>query len=232
MTPPPHSRIARYHGWITRHPVLVLVVAAVVGRRRRVRWPRRLQLKTAISELLAQRRPGCGRAHQDAAAASATCRCCSSASVRPIQAANVRYAKALTEKLHGLPPQVVALATYNIRDVRDFFERNKWLYVSESDLETIRDRLRSEISKRKNPLYVSLGEEESLDTLQKRVGRRARAWTNGSRTASSPATAASTSGSPPCRPGGLFVGTRRRGAAEGGAGADRRRSARRGTTPR
>jgi hypothetical protein len=88
----------------------------------------------------------------------------------PDPSANIRYAKALTEKLHALPPKVVALATYNITDVRAFFERNKWLYVSEPDLESIRDRLRSEIQRRKNPLYVSLGDEESLDTLQKRVG--------------------------------------------------------------
>ncbi|HTJ80100.1 MAG TPA: MMPL family transporter, partial [Polyangiaceae bacterium] len=50
-----------------------------------------------------------------------------------------------------------------------FFQRNKWLYVQEGDLESIRDRLRSEISRRKNPLYVSLGDEESLEDMQKRM---------------------------------------------------------------
>jgi len=57
-----------------------------------------------------------------------------------------------------------------VRDVRDFFQRNKWLYASESDLETIRDRLRTEISKRKNPLYVSLADDdEPVADLEKRM---------------------------------------------------------------
>ena len=87
----------------------------------------------------------------------------------PDYQANLRYAEALTQKLRAQPPTVVSLATYHVRDVRDFFERNKWLYVSEDDLEAIRDRLRSEISKRKNPLYVSLGEDESIDAMRARM---------------------------------------------------------------
>ncbi|HET6281305.1 MAG TPA: MMPL family transporter [Polyangia bacterium] len=168
MTAPAHSRIARYHGWITRHPVLVLVLAGVLGAGGAF-LAQRLQLKTAISELLPSDDPG-------VIALTKTQQRIGDLSLlligirSPDPAANVRYAKALTEKLHALPPKVVALATYNITDVRAFFERNKWLYVSEPDLEAIRDRLRSEIQHRKNPLYVSLGEEESLDTLQKRVG--------------------------------------------------------------
>ncbi len=64
---------------------------------------------------------------------------------------------------------MVQLATYNVRDLRAFFEKNKWLYVSEDDLESIRDRLRNEISKRKNPLFVSLDDDEPLDEMQKRI---------------------------------------------------------------
>ena len=58
--------------------------------------------------------------------------------------------------------------------MRAFFEKNKWLYVSEDDLESIRDRLRSEISKRKNPLFVSLGEDEPIDSMQKRMSGKRR----------------------------------------------------------
>jgi predicted RND superfamily exporter protein len=168
MTAPAHSRIARYHAWITAHPLLVLVIAGVLGAGGAF-LAQRLKLKTAISELLPSDDPG-------VIALTKTQQRIGDLSLlligirSPDPAANVRYARALTEKLHALPPNVVALATYNITDVRTFFERNKWLYVSEPDLETIRDRLRSEIQRRKNPLFVSLGEEESLDTLQKRVG--------------------------------------------------------------
>ncbi len=51
----------------------------------------------------------------------------------PDYQANLRYAEALTQKLRAQPPNVVNLATYHVRDVRDFFERNKWLYVSEDE---------------------------------------------------------------------------------------------------
>jgi hypothetical protein len=68
-----------------------------------------------------------------------------------------------------MPPTVVQLATYNVRDLKAFFEKNKWLYVAEDDLESIRDRLRTEISKRKNPLFVSLGDDEPLEDMQKRM---------------------------------------------------------------
>ena len=90
----------------------------------------------------------------------------------PDQAANERYAEMLTQKLRALPGHVGPLATYNVRDVQDFFEKNKWLYVAEDDLESIRDRLRTEISKRKNPLFVSLGDDEPIDSMQKRIGKR------------------------------------------------------------
>ena len=87
----------------------------------------------------------------------------------PDRDANLRYAEALTQKLRQLPPSVVDLATYHVRDVRAFFQANKWLYVSEDDLESIRDRLRTEMSKRKNPLFVSLGEDEPIDSMRQRM---------------------------------------------------------------
>ncbi|HET6150739.1 MAG TPA: MMPL family transporter [Polyangia bacterium] len=90
----------------------------------------------------------------------------------PDRAANERYAELLTEKLRAMPGHVVSLATYHLRDVRAFFDKNKWLYVSEENLETIRDRLRTEINKRKNPLFVSLGEDEPIESMQKRIGTR------------------------------------------------------------
>ena len=68
---------------------------------------------------------------------------------------------------------MVSLATYHVRDVRDFFKRNQWLYVSEDDLTTIRDRLRKEIGKRKNPLFMDLGgDDEPVDELRRRLTSR------------------------------------------------------------
>ena len=55
----------------------------------------------------------------------------------PDREANLRYAEVLTQKLRALPPSVVQIATYHVRDVYAFFEKNKWLYAKEADLETI-----------------------------------------------------------------------------------------------
>src|ERR1700690_3667827 len=141
MAPPAHVRIRRYHAWLTRHPARILMGGMVVfiGA---ARLATRLQLKTAFPELLPSNDPG-------VVALARTQKRLGDLSLlligirSPDPDANVRYAAALTEKLRPLPPTVAALATYDVRDVRDFFQRNKWLYVSEDDLESVRDRLRT-----------------------------------------------------------------------------------------
>jgi predicted RND superfamily exporter protein len=167
MVPPAHSRISRYHRWITRYPAAVLIgalaVAAACGA-----LASRLQLKTAFSELLPSNDPG-------VVTLTRTQKRMGDMSLlligirSPDYQANLRYAEALTQKLRALPRTVVNLATYDVRDLRAFYEKNKWLFVSEDDLESIRDRLRNEISKRKNPLFVPLEEEEPIDQMQKRI---------------------------------------------------------------
>lgn len=170
MAPPAHSRISSYYGWLTRRPGRIFAVALCVGFAGAA-IASRLQLRTAFVELLPSHDPG-------VVALTRTQNRMGDLSLlligirSPDPAANLRYAEALTARLHALPPKVVSLATYHVRDVRDFFQRNKWLYASEDDLESIRDRLRSEIGRRKNPLYVSLGDEEPIDSIQKRMTRK------------------------------------------------------------
>src|SRR5262245_51880899 len=148
MVPPHHSRISRYHGWLMRNPGLVFVLALFIGGLATA-LATRLQLRTAFSELLPDNDPGVVALKRTSARLGDMSLLL--IGIRsPDHDANLRYAEALTQKLHTLPPTVVDLATYHVRDVRAFFEENKWLYVSEDDLESIRDRLRSEISKRKN----------------------------------------------------------------------------------
>src|SRR5450432_3125276 len=164
-----HVRIDRYHRFVTAHPTRILIGALVVfvvaaG------LASRLRLKTAFVELLPSNDPG-------VVALSRTQKRMGYLSLlligvrSPDHEANLRYAEALTQKLRALPPTVVNLATYNVRDLREFYQQNKWLFVSEDDLESIRDRLRNEISKRKNPLFVSLDEEEPIDKMQSRLER-------------------------------------------------------------
>jgi predicted RND superfamily exporter protein len=147
--------------------LVVLVLALLVGAGGAF-LASKLKLKTAFAELLPSDDPGVvtlARTQKRMGDLSLLL-----IGVRsPDHEANLRYAEALTQRLRAMPPSVVQLATYNVRDLKAFFETNKWLYVAEDDLETIRDRLRSEISKRKNPLYVSLGDEEPLEDMQKRM---------------------------------------------------------------
>ncbi len=128
----------------------------------------KLRLKTAFAELLPSDDPG-------VVALARTQKRMGDLSLlligvrSPDHEANLRYAEDLTRRLRALPPSVVQLAAYNVRDLKAFFEKNKWLYASEDDLESVRDRLRSEISRRKNPLFVSLGDEEPLEDMKKRL---------------------------------------------------------------
>jgi predicted RND superfamily exporter protein len=158
----------RYHRWIASRPVLVLVLAGLVGAGGAF-LASKLKLKTAFAELLPSDDPG-------VVTLAKTQKRMGDLSLlligvrSPDHEANLRYAEELTRRLRAMPPTIVQLATYNVRDLKAFFEKNKWLYVSEDDLESIRDRLRSEISRRKNPLFVSLDDDaESLEDMQNRL---------------------------------------------------------------
>ena len=154
--------------WVSRHPGLVLGIGflfAVLATASAMK----LELRTAFSELLPSNDPG-------VVAMQKTQKRMGDMSLllvgihSPDPDANIRYAEAITKRIHELPRDLAALATYHVRDVRDFFEANKWLYVGETELEDIRDRLRKEISRRKNPLFVDLGgDDEPIDQMQKRI---------------------------------------------------------------
>jgi predicted RND superfamily exporter protein len=162
------SLITRYCRWLRRWAWLVLAATTLVFAGA-VAIASRLELHTAFSELLPSNDPGVltmektSKRMGDLSLLLIGIR-------SPDRQANLRYAELLTEKLRAMPEHVVSLATYHVRDVRDFFKRNQWLYVSEADLITIRDRLRKEIGKRKNPLFMDLGgDDEPVDELRRRL---------------------------------------------------------------
>jgi uncharacterized protein len=90
----------------------------------------------------------------------------------PDREANLRYAAALTDQLNQLPKSVCELAAYHVRDVRDFFDRNRWLYLDDADLQDIHDQLRGEISRRKNPLLIDLDDDDDRENLKQRLRGR------------------------------------------------------------
>jgi predicted RND superfamily exporter protein len=163
----------RYLRSVTGRPLLVLGLALLVGAAGAL-LASKLKLKTAFAELLPSDDPGVvALARTQARMGDLSLLLIGVRS--PDHDANLRYADELTRRLRAMPPSVVQLATYNVRDLKAFFETNKWLYVAETDLESIRDRLRSEISRRKNPLFVSLGDPddtESLEDMQKRLSHK------------------------------------------------------------
>jgi predicted RND superfamily exporter protein len=166
---PPASLAGRYCHFIARKARLVLLIAAAIFLGA-VALASRLELRTSFSELLPSNDPGVvvlERTQKRIGDMSLLL-----VGIRsPDRAANLRYAEALTARLRALPPNVIALATYHVRDLRDFFKANQWLYLSEEDLTTIRDRLRKEVARRKNPLLADLGldEDEPVDELKKRL---------------------------------------------------------------
>ena len=169
MSSPQESTSARYCRFVSRHAGTILVGALLIFAGAAA-LASRLELKTALSELLPSDDPG-------VVALEATQKRMGDMSLlligvrSPDRAANLRYAEAMTDKLLQLPKNVIALATYHVRDLKSFFEKNKWLYVAEPDLESIRDRLRTEIGKRKNPLLVDLSDDdaESVDAMRARL---------------------------------------------------------------
>ena len=167
----PPSLIARYCRFITRRAWLVLAAAAAVFAGS-LSLAARLELRTAFSELLPSDDPG-------VVALEKTQKRLGDMTLllvgihSPDREANLRYAEMFTRKLRDLPDNVIDLATYHVRDLRAFFERNKWLYLSEEDLTEIRDRLRREIAQKKNPMLVDLGlDDEPIDALKARVTGR------------------------------------------------------------
>jgi predicted RND superfamily exporter protein len=152
---------------VSRHPRLVLaatLVLLLVGGA----LSRRLQLRTAFSELLPNDDPGVVALHRTQKRMGDLTLLL--VGVRsPDTAANERYAEALTRHLKSLPPSVSDIATYHVREVIELVESNRWLYASSDDLESVRDRLRGEILKRKNPFALDLDDPQDDRALEQRL---------------------------------------------------------------
>jgi predicted RND superfamily exporter protein len=147
----------------------VLLVGAIVGLAA-VALAARLQLRTSFAELLPSRDPAV-LALKRAEGRVGDLNLLTIGVRSPDHAANLAYARQLTEALRALPPSRIGLVAYHLRDLQDFFRDHRWMYVSPSDLEAIRDRLREEILRHKNPLVVPLedGDGEQDAALRARL---------------------------------------------------------------
>jgi uncharacterized protein len=169
----PPTVINRLFRLLASWPRAVLMVAIAAGLLG-VYAASRLELRTSFSELLPDDDPG-------VVTLKATQRRTGDLSLllvgirSPDRQANQQYAEALTRYLRTLPREISEIATYHVRDIHQFVENNRWLYASEEDLQEGRDRLRKEIGKRKNPLFLDLtsDDEEGTDDLRTRMKSKA-----------------------------------------------------------
>ena len=78
----------------------------------------------------------------------------------PDAAANRRFVDALVPRLRALADPLIDDVRAGVGEEQAFFERNKLLYASAAELERARARLEREITAHKNPLYVSLDDDD------------------------------------------------------------------------
>jgi predicted RND superfamily exporter protein len=149
-----------------RYPWPILVAGLVIGVVA-VALALRLQLRTSFAELLPSKDPAV-QALKRSEGRVGDLNLLTVGIRSPDRAANLAYAKILTEALRTLPKSRIGLVAYNILDLKKFFHDHRWLYASEADLEAARDRLRAEITRHKNPMFVSLEENDSADDQELR----------------------------------------------------------------
>ena len=74
-----------------------------------------------------------------------------------------RFADVVVGKLKTYPKEEIRFIDYKIDRQKAFFEKNKFLYVKQEELEDMRDKLKERIRREKlkaNPLFVSLDDDE------------------------------------------------------------------------
>ncbi|HEY2903608.1 MAG TPA: MMPL family transporter, partial [Polyangia bacterium] len=151
-------------------PRAVLLVAAIVALGA-AGLASRLQLRTAFTELLPSGDPAVV-ALQRTENRVGDLNLLAVGIRSPDRAANLAYAAALTETLRALPPSQVGLVAYHMRDLQTFFHDHRWLYASVDDLTDVRDRLRQEILRRKNPLVVPLDDDADSAAADQKLRQR------------------------------------------------------------
>ena len=149
---------------------LVLCAAAVIALVSTA-LATRLELRTNVAELLPSRDPAIVELERLGRSLDGTS-VLQIAVESPDRAANLRFAEALTARLRALPGDTLASAEYEVRAERAFFSSRKWLYAPLDELERLRDSLRSEVARKKNPLYVELDEPEPPKQILERLKQK------------------------------------------------------------
>ena len=133
----------------------------------------RLELRTNLAELLPSRDPAVEELKRSGARIGGT-QVLQVAVESADREANLAFAGEVTARLKKLPPELVRMAAYDVRDERAFFAAHKWLYADLGLLEEARDALKARIDRAKNPLLVDLLDAgDSLEDVGKKLKERA-----------------------------------------------------------
>jgi uncharacterized protein len=173
-TAPKQPLVEAYVSFLWRHYRAVLAGAALVTLAF-AGLATRLELRTNVAELLPSRDPAVEELHRLGTRIGGTS-VLQIAVESPDRDANVKLAAALTAKLRALGPDVLSMATFDVRPEKKFFWDHRWLYASLDDLRELTDSIRKEIRKKKNPLYVDVLDEDAsprevIKRMEKKQGR-------------------------------------------------------------
>ncbi len=131
----------------------------------------RLELRTNVAELLPSRDPAVEELERLAQHVGGTS-ILQIAIESPDREANLKMAEALATRIRALGPEVVADVTYDVRAEQAFFRDRKMLYAPLTDLVELRDALRSEIARRKNPALVDIVGDDDVESVVARMKKR------------------------------------------------------------
>lgn len=134
---------AAYVGWLDRHAVLVLVVAAVLTALGG--WSAsRFQLKTDFAELLPQDEPSVKDLDRAKARMGGLSNMIVAVEGDDRQACH-RLVDDLVAKFNMISKEYIVYMKYNIKDEKAYYERHKHLYIGLADLRELYRRLRAKV---------------------------------------------------------------------------------------
>ena len=151
-----------YAGLLHRHPFHIFMTAlAVTGLA--VVYASRLELRSNFEELLPESYRSVQDLHRLVGRVGGLGNLVVAIECDDLKASE-RFAEDLVPRLkQNLPPNYVRYVEYKVDEQKDFYEKNKYLYVDLLDLQEIRDRVKERIEDEKwkrSPLAVSLELED------------------------------------------------------------------------
>jgi predicted RND superfamily exporter protein len=167
------SLAERYSDFVYRKPWTVLLVAAALLAP--AAWAAsRLQLATDFKDLLPRNRPSVVELDRLAK------RIDSGVSLQIAVEGNdlpamKRFADDMAKRLRALPQGMIESVDESFADERAYFDRNRWLFASEDDLQAASDALDRRVIA-ETPFALELDDHSDLDDVEQRFRKQASEW--------------------------------------------------------